>query len=62
MVKETKHFTVIGLTNLLGEPFFYIVIIEGKEKLFNIRAGIDFSKEKFGDDNDGEECFRMNVG
>ena len=28
---KKKHFTVIGITNLLGEPFFFIVIIEGKD-------------------------------
>ena len=30
--KNVKHFTVIGITNLLGEPICCIVIIEGKEK------------------------------
>ena len=43
---KAKHFTVIGLTNLLGEPIFCIVIIEGKEQLFGIWAGIDVCKEK----------------
>ena len=28
--KKKKHFTVIGLKNLLGEPIFSILIIEGK--------------------------------
>ena len=28
--KIAKHFTVIGIKNLLGEPIFCIVINEGK--------------------------------
>ena len=59
---KKKEFTVIGLTKLLGEPICCIVIIEGCEKLFDIRAGIDLSKEKFGDESDEEEYFRMNLG
>ena len=30
VTKKKKHFTVIGLKNLLGEPIFSILIIEGK--------------------------------
>ena len=30
--KKNKYLTVIGLKNLLGEPIWYIVIIEGKEQ------------------------------
>ena len=59
--RKPKHSTVIGITNLLGEPICYIVIIEVKEQLFDIWDGIDLSKEKVGYDSDGEECFRMNV-
>ena len=59
---KKKKFTVIGISNLLGEPIFCIVIIEGKEKLFDIRDGIDLSKEKFGYDSDGEEYFHINLG
>ena len=44
--RKTKHFTVIGLTNLLDDSICYIVIIEGKEQLFDIRAGICLSKDK----------------
>ena len=29
--KKAKHFTFIGITNLLGEPICCILIIEGKE-------------------------------
>ena len=50
--RKNKHFTVIGLTNLLGEPTCYVVIIEGKEKLFDIRNGIDLSNEIVGDESD----------
>ena len=53
--KKTKRFTVIRITELLGEPIFCIVIIEGKEEPFGIMAGIDFSSEKVGDESDGEE-------
>ena len=53
--KKAKNFTVIGITNLLGEPICFIVIIEGKEELFDFRSGIYFSKDKVGDESDGEE-------
>ena len=59
---KKKHFTVIGLTKLLCEPIFCILIIEGKEQLFDIWDGIYLSKEKVGYESYGEECFRMNVG
>ena len=42
--KKVKHFTVIGITNLLGEPICFIVIIEGKEIFFYIWYGIYLSK------------------
>ena len=51
---KAKHYIVIGLTNLLGKPICCIEIIEGKEKLFDIRAGIDLSKENDGDNSDRE--------
>ena len=57
-IKETKksnHFTVIGITNLLGEHICFIVIIEGKEQYIAIKAGIGLSKEKVGDESDVEE-------
>ena len=60
--KRAKHFTGIGITNLLVEPICCIVFIEGKEEFFDIMAGIDFSKEKVGYESDGEEYFRTNVG
>ena len=53
--KIAKHFTAIGITNLLGEPSCCILIIEGKWEPFYIKAGIDFSKEKVGYESDGEE-------
>ena len=59
--KKAKRFTVIGLTKLLCEPIFCILIIEGKEQLFDIWDGIYLSKEKVGYESYGEECFRMNV-
>ena len=52
--RKKKHFAVIGITNLLGEPIFWIVIIAGKEKLFDTRDEIYLSKEKVGDESDGE--------
>ena len=42
--RKNKHFTVIGIAKLLGEPIFCIVIIEGKGQFFDIPAGIDLSK------------------
>ena len=58
---KAKHFTVIGITKLLGEPIYFIAIIEGKEQLFGILAGIDLFKKKVVYESDGEEEFRMNV-
>ena len=52
--RKEKCFTVIGLTNLIGEPYCCIVIIEGKEEFFDIRYVIDFYKDKVGDEIDGE--------
>ena len=55
--KETikaKRFKVIGLTNLLGEPIWCIVINEVKEQLFDICACIDLSKQKVGYEIDEE--------
>ena len=31
LTEKQKHFTVIGLKNLLGEPICCILIVEGKE-------------------------------
>ena len=62
VTRKSKCFTFIGITNLLGEPICCFLIIEGKEQVFDIWAGIDLSKEKFVDDSDGEEYFLMNVG
>ena len=53
--RNERHFTVIGLTNLLDEPIFFILVAEGKEYWFDIRSRIDLSKEKIGDEGDGEE-------
>ena len=50
-----KHFTVIGITNLLAEHICFIVIIEGKKQLFDIQDGIDLSKYKVGYESYGEE-------
>ena len=50
VTRKNKHFTVIGLKKLLGEHICCIVIIEGKEKSFDILDGIDLSKDKVGDD------------
>ena len=59
---KAEHFTDIGLLKVLCEPICCIVTIESKEQLFNIWAGIDLYKEKVGDESDGEEYFRKNVG
>ena len=44
--KKVKKITVIGITNLLGEPICCIVIVEGKEELFGIRDDIDILRRK----------------
>ena len=59
---KAKYITFIGLTNLLDEHICCNVIIESKERLFDIWYCIDLSKEEVGDESDGEEYFRMNVG
>ena len=51
---KVKHFTFIGLTNLLDEHICCNVIIESKERLFDIWYCIDLSKEEVGDESDGE--------
>ena len=60
--RKAKHFTVIGIINLPGQPICCVVIIEGKHLVFDIQACIDLSKVKVGDKGGGEEYFRMNVG
>ena len=51
----TQHFTVIGITKLLGGPMCCVLIIEDKEELFDIIYRIIFSREKVGDESDREE-------
>ena len=51
---KSKHFTFIGITNLLGEPIYCIVIIEIKEQLFDIHDGIGLFKQKVGYESYGE--------
>ena len=64
-IKSTKKRNIsqlLGLKNYPGEPICCIVIVEGKEELFGIRYGIDFSKNKVRDESDVEEYFYMNIG
>jgi hypothetical protein len=58
--KKDKHITLMGLTNLLGDPVCCIVIIEGKVDAFDIRYGIDFMNQDLGSDVDlsGEDIER----
>ena len=51
---KVKHFTVIGLKNLLVDTICCIVIIEGKEQWFDTRDGIALFRDKVGDEIDGE--------
>ena len=53
--KKAKHFTVIGIINSFRDTICCVVIIEGKEELFYIRYGIDFSEYKVRDESDGGE-------
>ena len=38
--KKDKHFTVLGFTNLLGDPILCVIIITGKEEDLSVRLGI----------------------
>ena len=38
--KKDKHFTVMGFTNLAGEPILCVILITGKEDNFLVRTGI----------------------
>ena len=49
---KSKYFKVIRLTNFLGGPIGFIVIIEGEEQLFDVWDGNYLSKEKFEDDSE----------
>ena len=49
---KPKYFTVIWITNFLGGPIGFIVIIEGEEQLFDVWDGNYLSKEKFEDDSE----------
>ena len=42
--KKSKKFTVIGITTLIAEAIFCIVIIVGKKEPFYIRYGIFFQE------------------
>ena len=53
--RKSKHFTVIGLINLLGEPILFLCNHWRQIAFFYIWAGIDLSKDKFGDESGGEE-------
>ena len=64
-IKQQQKWNIsqlLGLQNLPIKPICCIVFIEGKQQLFDFRAGIDLSTEKVGDESDGEEYFGMNVG
>ena len=41
-----KHFTFIGITNLLGEPICCIVIIEGSKKILVYGMALVFLTKK----------------
>ena len=67
-MRERLYFTKKGNNkNKTFNSYFYykliccIDIIEVKQEPFDIRSGIDFSMEKFGDDIDREELFCMNA-
>ena len=41
VTRKYKKFTMLGLTNLAGEPIMYIVIFEEKERNAMMESGID---------------------
>ena len=41
VTKKSKKFTMLGLTNLLGQPIMWRVIFEGKERNVMMESGID---------------------
>ena len=55
-----RHFTVLGFTNLLGEPVMCCVIIKGVNRNTAVETGLDFTKQLFeGSDID---FIRFNYG
>ena len=58
---KDKHFTLLGLTLLNGEPLMCVVIIQGTLEKSDYWAGIDILAEKIGDESD-DDFLEMNSG
>lgn len=57
-----KHFTLLGFTNLSGEPVLCLVIIAGVQEALNVESGIDpFATETYGETSD-VDYFDKNFG
>lgn len=59
--KRDKKFTVIGLTNLRGEPVMCVVIIEGTQRLLKVELGVDYSAPWEGSAEDAD-FIKKNTG
>jgi hypothetical protein len=59
--KKEKKFTVIGLTNLKGEPVMCVIIIEGKQRQLEVELGLDYSAHLEGSAED-PDFIKKNTG
>ena len=58
---KDKHFTLMGLTNLKGEPVMCILVIAGKKPKAMVEMGIDSFQDMIGLETD-EDFFEKNSG
>ena len=58
---KNKHYTVLGLTLLNGQPLMCVVIMAGERPKAQVESGIDFFADAIGSVND-DDYFEKNTG
>ena len=58
---KDRHFTLLGFTNLKGEPVMCLLILAGVEQKFEVETGIDLTAPMYGDVKD-TDFFEKNCG
>ena len=58
---KDRHFTLLGFTNLKGEPVMCLLILAGIEQKFEVETGIDLTAPTYGDIKD-RDFFENNCG